>query len=39
MEYLTTVEISEKWNITSRRISVLCSQNRIDGAIKKERHG
>ena len=23
MEYMTTVEMSEKWNITSRRIGVL----------------
>ena len=35
MEYLTTVEMSEKWNITSRRIGALCSEGRIDGAIKK----
>ena len=35
MEYLTTIEISEKWNITPRRIGVLCSEGRIDGAIKK----
>lgn len=35
MEYLTTVEMSKKWDISSRRIGVLCSQNRIDGAIKK----
>ncbi|MBQ8624974.1 MAG: DNA-binding protein [Agathobacter sp.] len=35
MEYLTTVEMSEKWNITSRRIGVLCSAGRIEGAIKK----
>ena len=35
MEYLTTVEMSRKWNITSRRIGVLCSQRRIDGVIKK----
>ena len=35
MEYLTTVELSEKWNITPRRIGVLCSEGRIDGAIKK----
>ena len=35
MEYLTTVEMSEKWNITSRRIGVLCSEGRIGGAIKK----
>lgn len=35
MEYLTTVEMSERWNITSRRIGVLCAEGRIDGAIKK----
>lgn len=35
MEYLTSVEMSEKWGITSRRISVLCSQGRIEGVIKK----
>ena len=35
MEYFTTVQMSEKWNITSRRIGVLCSEGRIDGAIKK----
>lgn len=35
MEYLTTVELSEKWGISSRRISVLCAKGRIEGAIKK----
>lgn len=35
MEYLTTVEMSERWNITSRRIGVLCAEGRIDGAVKK----
>ena len=35
MEYLTTVEMSKKWNISSRRIGVLCTEGRIDGAIKK----
>lgn len=35
MEYLTTVEMSTIWNITSRRIGVLCSEGRIEGAIKK----
>ena len=35
MSYLTTVEMSAKWNISSRRISLLCAQGRIDGAIKK----
>ena len=35
MEYMTTVEMSKKWNITSRRIGVLCSEGRIEGVIKK----
>ena len=35
MEYLTTVEMSEKWNITSRRIGVVCAEGRVEGAIKK----
>lgn len=35
MEYFTTIEMSQKWNISSRRIAVLCSENRINGAIKK----
>lgn len=35
MEYLTTVEMAERWNITSRRIGVLCAEGRIDGAVKK----
>ena len=35
MEYLTSVEMSEKWGITSRRISLLCANGRIEGAIKK----
>ena len=35
MEYLTTVEMSEIWKISSRRIGTLCSTGRIEGAIKK----
>ena len=35
MEYMTTVEMSEKWNITSRRIGVLCSEGIIECVIKK----
>lgn len=35
MEYCTTIELSKKWNISSRRIAILCEQNRIDGVIKK----
>ncbi len=35
MDYLTTVEMSKRWNISSRRIGVLCTEGRIEGAIKK----
>ena len=35
MEYLTTTELSQIWGISSRRISLLCSQGRIEGSIKK----
>lgn len=35
MEYFTTVEMSEKWGITSRRIGILCAEGRIDGTVKK----
>lgn len=35
MEFLTTVELSKKWGISSRRIGVLCAEGRIDGVIKK----
>lgn len=35
MDYLTTVEMSKRWNISSRRIGVLCTEGRVEGAIKK----
>ena len=35
MEYLTSPEMSELWGISSRRISLLCAEGRIEGAIKK----
>ncbi|MBD5134931.1 MAG: DNA-binding protein [Lachnospiraceae bacterium] len=35
MEYLTTSEIAEKWNILRRRVSLLCAKNCIKGAILK----
>lgn len=34
MEYISIKEASEKWNITTRRIQVLCTTGRIDGAHK-----
>ena len=35
MEYLTATETSKKWKISSRRIGVLCTEGRVDGAVKK----
>ena len=35
MNYLTTTELSQKWNISSRMIAYHCASNRISGAIKK----
>lgn len=34
MKYITVKEATEKWGIKSRRIQVLCSENRIKGAYK-----
>ena len=34
MSYLSAKEVADKWNITQRRVQVLCSENRIDGAFK-----
>lgn len=35
MEYLTTSEFAEQWNITRRRVTKLCTEGRIEGAILK----
>ena len=35
MDYITTVEMSKKWGISSRRIYLLCSKCRVPGAEKK----
>lgn len=34
MEYITSTQASEIWGISRRRISLLCAENRIDGAVK-----
>lgn len=35
MEYLTSNEIAEKWNISSRRVRILCGEGRGECAIQK----
>lgn len=34
MEYLSIKQTSDKWGISVRRIQVLCSEERISGAMK-----
>lgn len=34
MKYLSTTEAGKKWNLSARRVSILCSQGRIIGAQK-----
>ncbi len=35
MEFLTTTELSDKWDISRRRIATLCKEGRIKGAVLK----
>ena len=37
MEYLTSAECAEKWNISQRRVAVYCKEGRIAGAIMRGR--
>ena len=32
MKYLSTTEVAKKWGIGSRRIQILCANDRIPGA-------
>lgn len=34
MDYLSIKQTSEKWGISTRRIQVLCSEERVPGATK-----
>ena len=34
MGYMTASQAAEKWDISQRRVQILCSQNRIDGVFK-----
>jgi DNA-binding transcriptional MerR regulator len=35
VEYLTALEIANKWNISSRMVAYYCENGRINGAVKK----
>lgn len=34
MEYLSISQMAEKWSISQRRIRMLCTEGRIEGAFK-----
>ncbi len=34
MEYMSAKEAADKWRISKRRVQILCSEGRIDGAMK-----
>lgn len=34
MEYMSAKEAAEKWKISKRRVQILCSEGRIEGAMK-----
>ena len=34
MDYMTVMEASEKWNLSTRRIQTLCNEGKVEGAIK-----
>ena len=35
MEFLSTSEIAKKWDISRRRVTTLCIEGRIEGAVHK----
>jgi len=37
MRYITVKEASEKWNISTRRVCVLCKNGRVPGAVKRSK--
>lgn len=37
MEYLTSAECAEKWNVSQRRVAVYCKEGRIGGAVLRGR--
>ena len=33
LSFISAKEAAEKWDISQRRVAILCSENRIDGAM------
>ena len=34
MGYITASEAAKKWNISQRRVQIMCAENRIEGVFK-----
>lgn len=34
MKYMTASQAAEKWNVSQRRVQIMCAQNRIEGTFK-----
>lgn len=34
MKYMTASQAADKWNISQRRVQILCAQDRIEGVFK-----
>lgn len=34
MQYMTASQASHKWNISQRRVQILCAEGRIEGVFK-----
>lgn len=34
MKYLSVTQTDEKWGVSTRRIQILCNEERIQGAVK-----
>ena len=35
MNYITVTEAAEKWNLTTRRVRMLCAEDKIEGVIRE----
>ena len=33
MDFLTSAECAEKWNVSQRRVAIYCKEGRIEGAV------
>ena len=38
MDFITSAEAADKWNISQRRVAIYCKEGRIEGAVLKGRN-